>query len=108
MGEYFKPVNVTKKEFVHPHNVGDGLKWPEWVTRDSATMRRVKSLFASGAWAKDDDVRIVSDYGTEAKLLVQADGSLAIGERAQAEQTYYERTYKEDECEGEPFKDVSR
>jgi len=26
MGEYWKPVNVTKREYIHPHDLYDGLK----------------------------------------------------------------------------------
>lgn len=30
MGEYWKPVNLTRGEFIHPHHVDCGLKLGEW------------------------------------------------------------------------------
>lgn len=64
MGEYWKPVNLDKKQQVHPHHVGDGLKFGEWVIPShSNTRRRVEQLVATGVWDEDDEVRIVSDYG---------------------------------------------
>ena len=35
MGEYWKPINLTKQEFVHPHELGCGLKLGEWNHPDS-------------------------------------------------------------------------
>lgn len=73
MGEYWKPVNVDKRQQVHPHRVGDGLKWREWVSEeqdepetepfDSDTRRTVQRLIQEGKRSADDEVRIVSDYG---------------------------------------------
>ena len=73
MGEYWKPVNLDKRQQVHPHYVDDGLKWREWVSdetgviderpRDSATRRTVLRLLTEGVWSSSDEIRIVSDYG---------------------------------------------
>ena len=63
MGEYWKPVNLTRREFVHPHYVGNGLKLGEWWVYDSATVKVMRSR-----WADSDDVRAVSDYGGQERL----------------------------------------
>lgn len=31
MGQYWKPVNIDKREFTHPHQLGDGLKLREFL-----------------------------------------------------------------------------
>lgn len=63
MGEYWKPVNVTRKEFIHPHRVGNGLKLLEWNHAGS----HVSKIIAE-RWSPSDDVRAVSDYGNCVQL----------------------------------------
>ncbi len=63
MGEYWKPVNLTRREYVHPHHVGNGLKWGEWVHPKSQTMLTMRAR-----WSDTDDVRAVSDYGGQERL----------------------------------------
>lgn len=87
MGEYWKPVNVTRKEYIHPHNVGCGLKLPEWNSSDSAVWRIIAK-----AWSETDDVRAVSDYGGEMQLQ---------GERG-AEDVDYEAIHSDD------YKEISQ
>jgi hypothetical protein len=62
MGEYWKPVNVTRREFIHPHSLNNGLKLGEWTWPDSSVVR------AMAMWSDSDDVRIVSDYGGEIQV----------------------------------------
>lgn len=95
MGVYWKPVNVTLREYLHPHRLGDGLKRAEWVPHpDSATNLRIAALFESGEWSRADDIRAVSDAGSEEQL---------FGERTEVCVFYDEL----DEDEGE-LKDRSR
>ncbi len=63
MGEYWKPVNFTKREFVHPHNLDCGLKLGEWNHNDSDVIMRVKNLISAGQWSEADDICACSDYG---------------------------------------------
>lgn len=63
MGEYWKPVNVTRQEFVNPHTLGCGLKDGEWNYPDSPVMKKIHKI-----WGDNDDVRMVSDYGGERQL----------------------------------------
>lgn len=66
MGEYWKPVNVTRREYIHPHHVNEGLKLAEWTWRGSAVL----ALLA--AWSPEDDVRVVSDYGGDIRVTDKA------------------------------------
>jgi hypothetical protein len=63
MGEYWKPVNFTKREYVHPPRLDCGLKLGEWHYPESAVMCRVTGLLASGQWQATDDICACSDYG---------------------------------------------
>ncbi len=64
MGIYYKPVNLDKRQQVHPHRVGDGLKLGEWFeNRNSATHRTIDRLLADGVWGEEDEIRVVSDAG---------------------------------------------
>lgn len=57
MGEYWKPVNVTKREYIHPHDLNDGLKIGEWTWPKSRTMQMIAER-----WEPTDTVIYVSDY----------------------------------------------
>jgi hypothetical protein len=58
MGEYWKPVNVTKREYIHPHDLNDGLKMGEWTSPWSQTMATIAER-----WSDSDVIVYVSDYG---------------------------------------------
>ena len=63
MGEYWKPVNFTRREYINPHRVNCGLKFSEWVHPHSAVFRRIDELVSQGKWGPADDLAAVSDYG---------------------------------------------
>ena len=69
MGEYWKPVNVTRKEYVRAHRVDEGLKLSEWTWPGS----RVMAIVAT--WGPTDDIRIVSDYYGDIRVTDAAKGS---------------------------------
>lgn len=77
MGQYHLIVNMDKKEFLHPHHAGDGLKL--WEFSSGNTMVCLAVLLAkhdgggggdfdlkglSGQWA-GDKIAIVGDYGED-------------------------------------------
>jgi hypothetical protein len=80
MGQYYKIVNVTKREFLHPHKFGDGLKLQEFGNSSSGTMFGLATLLSSGdgqgggdlhsnsnlvgSWAGDSIV-VLGDYSEE-------------------------------------------
>ena len=69
MGEYWKPVNLTRGEFIHPHHVNEGLKLGEWNHPKSGVTKAMKAH----DWKSTDDVRAVSDYGGQLQLSGRGD-----------------------------------
>lgn len=82
MGQYFKAVNLDKKEFIHPHKLGSGLKLWEIVAGDhvgralvvlTAAHREVRgggdiqTGGIVGRWA-GDRIAIVGDYAEDSDL----------------------------------------
>lgn len=79
MGEYFYIVNESKKQYLHPHRFGDGLKLMEFASSGHGTMLGLALLLRKadesgggdfhgnldapllGSWAGDSIV-IVGDY----------------------------------------------
>ena len=63
MGEYWKPVNVTRRELIDPHRLGCGLKLREWNYPSSPVLNLIDAK-----WASTDDVRAVSEEGRQQQL----------------------------------------
>ena len=79
MGQYFQIINLDKKEKLHPHAFGDGLKLMEFATSGNGVMTGLALLLRQssqsgggdfnvglsndllGSWA-GDRVSIVGDY----------------------------------------------
>lgn len=77
MGQYFIVVNLDKKEYLHPHDFGDGLKLLEFGYSAMGTMTALALLLRQssegaggdyqgdnplvGSWA-GDKITIVGDY----------------------------------------------
>ncbi len=87
MGQYHILVNLTKKEFVHPHQIGNGLKIMEQIGWDFSTSTALVMLLAGsckggsrgggdfhtehslvGSWA-GDRVAFVGDYAEDGDVL---------------------------------------
>jgi hypothetical protein len=68
MGEYWKPVNMTKREYIHPHHMDCGLKLGEWNHESTPVRKLIDSRWAG------DDVRAVSDYGGEMQIAGESNG----------------------------------
>jgi hypothetical protein len=82
MGQYYKVMNLDKKQFLHPHKLGDGLKLMEFGCSANGTMTALALLLADGngrgggdmrsdsrligSWAGDRIV-IAGDYADEGK-----------------------------------------
>lgn len=76
-GQYHIIINLTKREYLHPHNFGDGLKLMEFGLSQCGTMSGLAILLSNsngrgggdldsrnpivGSWAGDNIV-IVGDY----------------------------------------------
>lgn len=84
MGQYFLVVNTAKKQFLHAHKFGDGLKLLEFGCSAGGTMTGLSVLLADGnnrgggdlhsenpiigSWAGDPIV-ISGDYADEGRFL---------------------------------------
>ena len=83
MGQYHYLVNLTKKQFVHPHHIGNGLKLREQVGWECSTSTALVMLLAAsngrgggdfrssspliGSWA-GDSIAFIGDYAEEDDL----------------------------------------
>ena len=67
MGEYWKPVNLTRGEFIHPHHWNCGLKFGEWNHPGSAVRKAM-----AARWDDTDHVVAMSDYG--GLMVLQGEG----------------------------------
>ena len=77
MGQYYKVVNKTKKEFLDPHSFGHGAKLMEFVSDAEGMLQSLAILLAEGngrgggdfssdnpligSWS-GDEITIVGDY----------------------------------------------
>lgn len=84
MGQYYYVVNVTKKQYLHPHKFGDGLKLMEFGPSGDGTMAGLAILLADGngrgggdlhsdktvigSWAGDQIV-IAGDYADAGRFV---------------------------------------
>jgi hypothetical protein len=91
MGQYFYLVNLDKKQFVHAHEIGNGLKIGEQTGWKYSTEEAAKLLVADrsekhpliGEW-KGDRIGFAGDYGGAFAVAgVPLDGELA-GDNAEA------------------------
>jgi hypothetical protein len=92
MGQYYYVVNLDKREYLHPHRLGNGLKLLEFGTSSCGTMTALALLLADGngrgggdmatdkdpkaewigRWAGDRIV-IAGDYADEGKFVTEDD-----------------------------------
>ena len=84
MGQYYLIVNLDKKQFIHPHKFGDGLKLLEFGASGEGTMTGLAILLADGnnrgggdlrsddkiigSWAGDRIV-ITGDYADKGRFI---------------------------------------
>jgi len=91
MGQYYKIVNIKKKQYISPHTFGDGSKLMEFSMSASGVMAGLAILLADGngrgggdlhstndivgSWAGDNIV-IAGDYADEGKFVKETDRNL--------------------------------
>lgn len=84
MGQYYKIVNVKKREYINPHMFGEGLKLMEFGMSAGGSMTALAILLSNGcgrgggdlhsdnqivgSWAGDPIV-VAGDYGDDGKFL---------------------------------------
>lgn len=112
MGQYHKIVNLTKREFLHPHTLGDGLKLREQMTMGGVAHALHMLLACSngrgggdfpedyeyvegekviGRWA-GDRIAIVGDYAEDTDLPPEFEAS-KLYDRCSPK---YEEVYSDD------------
>lgn len=68
IGQYHLPVNLDKREFIHPHQMGDGLKLLEWGASGYGTAAALGFLLGpEGRWA-GDRIAVIGDYSEPGDL----------------------------------------
>lgn len=102
MGQYYYLANLTRREYLHPHRAGNGLKLMEFSGSGDGVMQLLAILLASsnnrgggdlrsdhpiiGTWA-GDRIAVVGDYDDEGKffdvVFDQIDVAVAIAEMQQ-------------------------
>ena len=91
MGQYYKIVNVKKKQYITPHTFGDGAKLMEFSMSANGVLAGLAILLADGngrgggdlnseneivgSWAGDNIV-VAGDYADDGKFVKDADQNL--------------------------------
>ena len=91
MGQYYHIVNLDKKQYLHPHKFGDGLKLREFGASGDGTMMALAALLADGngrgggdlhsdhpligSWAGDRIV-IAGDYADDGRFVDNSERNL--------------------------------
>ena len=91
MGQYYKIVNIKKKQYITPHTFGDGAKLMEFSMSASGVLAGLAILLADGngrgggdlhsendivgSWAGDNIV-VAGDYADAGKFVKEADRNL--------------------------------
>ena len=70
MGQYYKPINLDKEQFIYTHSLGDGLKLLEFGLSSCGTMTAMAILLADGNGRGGGDLHI---KGCSKKLTKLAD-----------------------------------
>lgn len=112
MGQYYKIVNIDKKQFLNPHRFGDGLKLLEFGSSGGGTMNGLAVLLANsnnrgggdlrsdheivGSWAGDRIV-IAGDYAVPTD---KGENSRVKGADGKFANLYYR-------CDTDEFEDIS-
>jgi len=82
MGQYFVVANTTKKEFLHPHKFGSGLKFLEFTLDGCSVMSGLAHLLGqSSDGVANDDVEITGRWiGDHVVIVGDYDVSGIFGE----------------------------
>jgi len=68
MGQYYLTVNLDKRQYLHPHRFGEGLKLLEFGCSSEGTMTALALLLSDGNGRGSGDLR-VKDGAEEARLV---------------------------------------
>ena len=71
MSQYWIPINIDKKEFIHPHKLGSGMRLWEQIANHPGTGSGLILLLAAGGdleW--DDDQQVIGRWAGDRIALV--------------------------------------
>jgi len=93
MGQYYYTVNLDKKQYIHPHRFGDGLKLLEFGCSGQGTMAGLAILLADGNGRGGGDLRsdhpIIGSWAGD-RIVVTGDYADAGKHGASEASTLYE------------------
>lgn len=105
MGQYQLVVNLTKKEFLHPHRMGDGLKLMEFGNSCGGTMTALAILLAVSNGRGGGDIystsEIIGSWGGDRIVIIGDYGDVSDLPEADGADTLYRR------CSDGEFRDIS-
>lgn len=91
MGQYYKIVNIKKKQYITPHTFGDGAKLMEFSMSKNGVLSALAVLLADGngrgggdlgsdnpivGWWAGDNIVIAGDYADEGKFVKEPNQNL--------------------------------
>lgn len=99
MGQYYIIVNRDKRQYLHAHAFGEGLKYGEFTHSRGGTMTALAFLLASteerptddplfGAWAGDRIV-VAGDYDKPGKFVPDDDAKAFVNTQEGHDNGYY-------------------
>ena len=83
MGQYHVPINLDKKEWIHPHHLDDGLKIREWGHGGTTSRALVLLLSNSGVargggdYPDNPEIRAIAGRWAGDRVVVVGDYSVA-------------------------------
>jgi len=91
MGQYYYVINLDKKEYLHPHKFGDGLKLWEFGSSGTGTMFALAVLLSDGNGRGGGDVHSDSPLvGSWARDRIIISGDYADGEWSEKGDNLYD------------------
>lgn len=92
MGTYYHVINLDKKEYLHPHKLGNGLKLAEFAPAPEGTMTAVALLLAdsddtgsghplAGHWC-GDRIAVLGDFSSQLDNVADTYTDISLDARA--------------------------
>jgi hypothetical protein len=113
VGQYYKVMNIDKKQFINPHKLGDGLKLMEFGMSSHGTMTALALLLSDGNGRGGGDCRSNEEIiGSWAGDRIVIGGDYADPDKFGYDGVLYDKCHDREDENGTPiapaeFEDVS-